>query len=144
VPIGEDIPLLIPISIILVVFIVFLVSLFSNFIDQNEVVRMSQTSITTGNYFIELFSDEKGSLVLEELNRHNSCKNKCCNFKSFGFYSNFKTNVKIESGGVYWCWSNVNSKYDTSPEKRIVNSFPVLIADGYETEVGKVTVGVWK
>jgi hypothetical protein len=149
-PIGEDIPLLIPISIVLVVFIVFLVSLFINFTNQNELVLMSQNSITTGNYFVSYLGDGKGNLdfqVLKEYSKSSKggcddqCLNgKCCDLEGLNYRSNFKTKINFTNleSGECWCWSNNNE----FPERMIVNSYPVLISDGANTTLGKVTVSV--
>jgi hypothetical protein len=51
-PVGEDIPMLIPISIVLVAFIIFLVTLISNFSEQTEIVKLSQVSTNIGDYLL--------------------------------------------------------------------------------------------
>ena len=111
---GEDVPMLIPISIILVVFVIFLVSLFSGFIDQNEIIRMSQSSVNLGGSVINVFSDESGQISLDKLQEQTD--GKCIKLSRLGIDTKFKARVEIESGalGKSWCWSTTS----TIPEKK--------------------------
>lgn len=52
-PVGEEVPILIPVSIILVIFILALFTLYINFSNQTEIVEMSQKSLTIAEYVIK-------------------------------------------------------------------------------------------
>ena len=123
-PLGEDIPILIPISIVLVVFILSLFTLYSNFSDRTEIVEMSQKSLNIAEYIIANKEIIKFSGYCENLNEWN-------------ISSNYKvqinvTNLESYEGG---CWGNVKNSNTV-----VTNSLPFLI----ENELAKVVVSIGK
>ena len=142
-PIGEDIPLLIPISIVLVVFVIFLVSLFSNQIEQTEIIEMSQEASVAGNFILNSFSDIEGNLDTSKLNGY--CEylcsiGDCCRLKYLNYYSNYETKITIEANGDCWCWDN-NAYFS---EQKVTSTFPIQVKDGNNQFLGQVIVNVGK
>ena len=151
-PIGEDVPMLIPVSIVLVVFVLFLFSLFTGFGEKSEIVRMSQVSLNVGEYIINAhprISAEFGMLNGTYLysnsfsikwardNCPNNCKNSSARYL-MNFSSSYPIAVKIEAGDSCWCWEELKT------ETVVVNTFPVLILNNSKTIPAKVVVSVGK
>jgi hypothetical protein len=144
-PVGEDIPMLIPISIVLVIFIIFLVTLISNFSEQTEIVKLAQVSTNIGDYLLN--NHPNLSLGRARLNgtwlethgyEKSRCATKTCNISDIGLLVNTsaRISVRIETADACWCWSEVNG------EQRITNSFPALIINNSKTIPAKVVVSV--
>ena len=141
-PIGEDIPMLIPISIVLVIFLLFLFSLFTNFSDQSNIIKMSQVSLNIGEYLINTNSDNFGNILSSKLNEYNYAKHDCFNkLSELDMSSNYKVRIKIEDftrNDVY-CWGNVQHSNDV-----VTNSLPTLIIENGQTRPAMVIVSVGK
>lgn len=136
-PIGEDIPMLIPVSIVIAVFLTFLFSLFINSTDRFEIIKMSQTSLTICEYTIKKFSNNYTALELSELGEENCPK--CSELKELNISSNYKIKIVINSTEGCWCWGK-----ELDGEKVVVNSMPILIFKDWKTFPGMVSVYVWK
>ena len=135
-PIGEDIPILIPISIVLVVFLLFLFTLFTNFSEQSEIVRMSQTSLNIGEYLINVqFKEEDG--IASPSDSHWGCHD----LNELNISSNYQTQINITNleTGRWWCWGSMYKAKDV-----VTNNFPVLIVEDGKTMPAKVVVSVGK
>lgn len=149
-PVGEDIPMLVPVSIVLVVFILFLFSLFSNFGENSEILRMSQVSLNVGEYLINshpklsmnfgmlngtyLYSD---SLKWAKSHCPDDCKNSRLDYLS-NISSSYPLEIKIISDEDCWCWNEIKT------EILVVNTFPVLISNGSKTIPAKMVVSIGK
>lgn len=121
-PIGEDIPILIPISIVLVVFILSLFTLYTNFSNQTEIVEMSQKSLNIAEYVIkneQLIDFNEECLELEELN----------------ISSNYKIQINVTNFDRWACFGNISNS-----ETVVSNSLPFLRNE----ELNKVVVNVGK
>ena len=124
-PLGEDIPILIPISIVLVVFILSLFTLYSNFSDRTEIVEMSQKSLNIAEYIIA------NKEIIEFSNGY------CRNVNEWNISSNYKvyiTVMKIEDNS-FSCWGNIKNSNTV-----VTNSLPFLIED----DLAKVVVSIGK
>ncbi len=82
-PVGEEVPILIPVSIVLVVFILALFTLYINFSNQTEIVEMSQKSLNVAEYVI------KNEGCLEDLQ----------------ISSNYKIHIKVGND----VWGDINN-----------------------------------
>lgn len=124
-PLGEDVPILIPISIVLVIFILSLFALYSNFSERTEIVEMSQKSLNIAEYII---SNEDINFKFE---------NTCRKLEELNISSNYKVQINVTNldNNRWDCWGGI-------VDSRIVvrNSIPLLI-DG---ELNKVVVSVGK
>lgn len=142
-PIGEDIPMLVPISIVLVVFLIFILSLFSNFSEQYDIIKMSQNSILIGDYIVNVkFAAETGKLSLQKLGENfTGCSYQ--NWSKLNITSNYQVIVNITDieSNKSWCWKNF---YKSDAKTSVSNSFPVLLTDGNLTHLGQVKVVVNK
>lgn len=144
-PLGEDIPMLIPISIVLTVFIVFLIALISNFSEQADIVRTSQVSLNMGDYLVNAhpqlslgMSKLNGTYLNSQTFPRVNCPNNC---GSSGLsqllntsYSNIAVMIETDTG--CWCWNTA------SGNKVITNTFPALIVNGSRTIPARVVVSV--
>lgn len=142
-PIGEDIPMLIPISIILTVIVLFLFSVFITISEKNDIVRMSQVSLDVADRVINInFTDGFGNINSSIYNRIGvNSSNK--NWALLGINVNYKMKINISDSvnGRYWCWKNTNA----GPEDNsITNSIPVMLVNETHKDLGKVTVIVSK
>jgi len=142
-PIGEDIPMLIPISIVLVIFLVFVLSLFANFSEQHDIVKMSQSSLTTGSYLINVkFGTRTGMLDISKLGYNFTV---CRDISQLNISSSYQMRINISdtTSGKNWCWDNTNS-YSKEPTTSVSNNFPVLFLNDTTTEFGQVKISVSK
>jgi hypothetical protein len=139
-PIGEDVPMLIPISIVLVVFILFLFTLFTNFSEQSEIVRMSQTSLNIGERLINIkFATMTGINGTLLGNIHN-----CANYKisALDISSNYKVMINITdkvNQSRFWCWGTVKDA-----EEVVTNRLPTLIIENNKTIPAMVVISIGK
>lgn len=151
-PIGEDIPILIPISIVLVVFLLFLFTLFINFSNSTDIVKMSQISLDIGDYIITAHPNISTGLgMLNGTNlfshKYKWAKDKCaennCTHSYIKYLSNisapYKLSIKIKTNKTCWCWGEIKNSKDV-----VVNNFPVLIINESKTIPGVVIVSVGK
>ena len=142
-PIGEDIPMLIPVSIILTVIVLFLLGTFADIGEKNDLVRMSQTSLDTLDYASNiLFSDGHGNMDYNKL-RALGAAYSCQSFTRLNLTMNYKMKINVSDSisGKYWCWKNM----DDDPEKNsITNYMPTIIINDTNKNLGKVTVIVSK
>ena len=135
--IGEDIPILIPISIILVVFLIFLISLLAGLSDQSEMLKMSQTSINVGRYVVnEKFSNSLGTIIPPPSDHFG-----CHDISELNISSNYKLKINITNleTGRYWCWGDISGSRNL-----VTNSFPVIIINNTWRNSAKVIVSVGK
>lgn len=147
-PVGEDIPMLIPISIVLVVFVLFLIGLFSNFIDASDAIRISQESVLIKNSFINNMSNNLGMIDRQTLSSYSYCKNPAsymssCNLSRLGIYgAKFKVGINLTdiSSNTFWYWSNTKSFNETA----LVTETPILITNNSQTNLAKVVITVGK
>ena len=144
-PIGEDIPILIPIAIILVVVMLFLLPLFINFSEQSDIIRMSQTSLDIGEYIIYINSNELGNLNISTLNSYSeaslNCPNKCSKLSKLNISSNYRTSILINdtTSDRCWCWGNIYEAKDV-----VITNIPTLIIENEKTIPAMVKVSVSK
>ncbi|MCD6575885.1 MAG: hypothetical protein J7K73_01860 [Nanoarchaeota archaeon] len=134
-PIGEDVPILVPISIILVVFILFLFSLFLHSAEQDEIIQMSQEATTIGNYII----NQKFNNTIGITSPPNIWG--CKNISEIGIHSKqkIKVNITNEENGRWWCWGNIEDS-----TKLVTIKIPTLITYKNETIPATVVVSVGK
>jgi len=138
-PIGEDIPMLIPISILITVIVLFVFGMYTNITEQNELVRMSQVSMDTVDYIANIkYGDGLGNINYSKLGVSNISKT----WDTLKITVNYKMNISVYDSTVnkIWWWTNINE----APEKSIVTSIPFVIINGNNTDLGKVTVIVSK
>ena len=141
-PIGEDIPILIPISIVLVIFLLFLFTLFTSFSDQSNVIKMSQTSLNIGEYIINTNSDTFGHLLNSKLEDYNYAKQDCFNkISELDLSSNYKVRIRIEDPVMneVYCWGTIQHSKGV-----VTNQFPTLIIENGQTRPAMVVVSVGK
>jgi hypothetical protein len=140
--IGEDIPMLIPTSIVLVTFILFVMSLFGSFSEKFDAARMSQASLTTGDYLVNVrFSTGTGELDLDGLGNDFTF---CRDIAQINITSNYQLAINIsDASGRYWCWDNTNS-FSREPRTQITNILPVLLSNSTDTINGQVKISVGK
>jgi len=135
-PVGEDIPILIPISIIIVVVMLFLLSLFVHFSEQSDIIRMSQTSLDIGDYIINVkFAYENGT------NEITFPDESCRDIKKLNMSSNYKTKVSITNleTGESWDCGNLYGAKDI-----VINNIPTLMIENNKTVPAMVKVSVGK
>jgi hypothetical protein len=149
-PVGEDIPMLIPIAIVLVMFLLFVLSLFTNFSDQQDIVKMSQVSIGVSDYIINRWPTGAsiGELNLTKINSTCHSTPECCDFEALQYISpnqSYRIVITItdKSSGNWWCWDNIKP-YSKKATTAVVNSFPVLLLNDTSTDYGQVKVSVAK
>ena len=147
-PVGEDIPMLIPIAIVLVMFLLFVLSLFTNFSEQQDIVKMSQVSTGISDYMINTWfvGASTGKLNLTKISsKFSGCNPSCCGLESLYISPSYqvKINITDTSSGNWWCWTNTNS-YSANVTTAVVNSFPVLLLNDTSTDYGQVKVIVAK
>lgn len=139
-PLGEDVPMLVPISIVLTVMVLFLIGVFMNMAEQNQIVRMSQMSLDTMNYLTNVvFADEFGNLDYDKLGTGWGCQS----LDDLNITVNYrmKINVSDSANNRWWCWENNNFK---NSKTTITNAVPVIILNNEKTDLGKVSVSVSK
>ena len=135
-PIGEDVPMLIPVSIVLVVFVLFLFSLFTGFGEKSEIVRMSQVSLNIGEYMLNIkYPHAQG--IVSPPESHWGCKH----ISELNISSNYLLHVNITrlDTNRWWCWGNVRDSKTV-----VTNAFPTLMIIGNNTIPAKVVVSVGK
>jgi hypothetical protein len=144
-PLGEDLPMLVPISIVITIFVVFLLTLFVNMANQTEIVKMSQVAIDTSEYIANIkFAGTLGNLDYKRINstgKESTCKD--LNNLNISVNYQMKINVSDISKSKWWCWDNVNS-YSKEPTDVVNFMLPILIENQNLTDLGKVTVVVSK
>ncbi len=134
-PVGENIAVLIPLSIILTVTLLFVFSLFIQFSERMDIVKMSQTSLNVGEYVINDEFHYKNGIALPE--NHWGCGK----ISELNITSNYKVKINITNleTGRWWCWGNVDGA-----DKVVVNSLPTLIIKGENVSLAKVSIIVGK
>jgi hypothetical protein len=138
-PIGEDIPMLIPISILITVIVLFIFGVYTNMTEQNELIRMSQVSIDTVDYIANIkYGDDRGNLNRSKLGANLTTKD----WTYLKMNVNYKMNITIYdyTTKATWTWRN----FEGDIEKSVVTSVPINIFNGNTTNLGKVTVSVSK
>ncbi|MDD5182154.1 MAG: hypothetical protein PHC66_03220 [Candidatus Nanoarchaeia archaeon] len=141
-PIGEDIPMLIPISILLTVVVLFVFSMFISITSQNELIRMSQLSMDTMDYVANIkFSDGFGNLDYDKFGTY--FLGICKDVDRFNITANYKVNITVydSTSNRIWCWHNTDEE---AYKNSIVNTLPFIIKHDNETHFGQVTVVVGK
>ena len=141
-PIGEDLPMLIPISILITVIVLFIFGVYTNMTEQDELIRMSQISLDTIDYTANIMLSDGSSNLEYSFERFNTSR--ICHdmdYKNITVNYKVKINVSDSDTGRSWCWDN----YDNAPEEEsIVNTIPIMIINGSKTDLGEVTVSVGK
>ena len=151
-PIGEDIPILIPLSIILVVFLLFLFTLFANTTNSTSIIKMSQTALNIGDYILYKHPDlSSASGLLNGTSLYSKkyewakdrCSENACAHSKIKYLSNvsspYKISIKIKTNQSCWCWG------ETKDSKEVVtNNFPTLIINKSRTMPAMVIVSVSK
>ncbi len=135
-PVGEDIPMLIPISIVLVVFLLFLFALFANFSEKSEIVKMSQTTLDIGEYIINIqFAEEYG------ISSPPQSQWGCRDISELNISPNYKTKINITNleTGRWWCWGDISNSKEI-----VTNNLPTLIIENGKTIPALVSVSVGK
>ena len=138
--VGEDVPILIPISIVLTIFLLFMVSLFVNFSQQSDMLQMSQVAQNLAEYMINIqFPAGSGMLSYIKLGPQMGV---CGDLKWLNITSNFRTTVNITDVGNknYWCFTNSNSNKKVTTSLTIIA--PVLMYGNNQTNMSKVTISV--
>lgn len=140
-PIGEDVPMLIPISIVLTVFVLFFIFLFINFSERNEIIRMSEAAMDISDLSANIiFSDSLGRIDEDKLGSSGHCKE----LSDINITPNYHTKINIsKSTGEYWCWDNTNY-YSDKPKSVVTKAIPILIEDNYTITAGKLVVSIGK
>jgi len=139
-PIGEDIPMLIPTALVLVVFLVFVLSLFANYSEQQDITKMSQNSLDIGSYVINSkFNAPLGQIDLNKLGTNFSY---CKKLSELNITSSYKVLVNISTSDKKWCWDNYYSISDVRVS--VSNIFPTLLLNNTTTEFGQVKISVSK
>lgn len=151
-PIGEDIPILIPISIILVVFLLFLFALFTNLSSNTDIIKMSQTSLSIGDYVINAHPNISaglgmlnGTALYSEKYKwaKDHCSENDCAHSYMKHLSNisapYKLSIKIKTNQTCWCWGEIKDSKEV-----VTNNFPTLIINKSKTIPAVVIVSVGK
>ena len=139
--IGEDVPMLVPVSIVLTIFLLFIFFLFANSSENFDIVKMSQTSLSVGDYIIKITNSGINTLSKEKLDSlGGNCNYKCASLKEVNITSNYKLYVYVkDSNGNCWCWGK-----EKDSTKAVSNALPVLIKEKDKLILGKVTAVVSK
>jgi len=139
-PIGEDIPMLIPTALVLVVFLVFVLSLFASYSEQQDITKMSQNSLNIGSYVINSkFNAPLGQIDMNKLGTNFSY---CKKLSELNISSTYKILVNISTSDKKWCWDNYYSISDAKIS--VSNNFPILLINNTTTEFGQVKVSASK
>ncbi|MCD6547526.1 MAG: hypothetical protein J7K22_03170 [Nanoarchaeota archaeon] len=116
---GEDIPILIPISIALTIFVFFTMLTTSNISEKYEAVKMSQKALTIGEYVITKYSNEIGLIQKDKLGNGN-CSH-CKTINNLNITTKYKLKIIIKENQSCWCWGkDFNTKSATKIELPIV------------------------
>jgi hypothetical protein len=144
-PIGEDIPMLIPIAIVITVFVLFLLSLFINFSERNEVIRMSEAALDVGDLSINvLFASNFGTVNQTKLEKLGYTQH-CMDLSKINISVNYQTQINVSktNSNEWWCWDNTNS-YSKEPKTEIKKLIPVIIKNSTAASAAKLEVTIGK
>jgi hypothetical protein len=142
-PIGEDVPMLIPVSIVLTIFVLFLFSLYINFSERNEVLRMSETGLDLADLTTNIiFAENLGRLNLTKI-KAKAVLHICTDISKLGLDANYYTKINISKSNTtyWWCWQNEKARDVTS---QVTKEVPVLIIENNRSYAGKVEIVVSK
>jgi hypothetical protein len=136
-PVGEDLPMIVIVSIVIVSFLIFMLFLFSNHWN-NDAIQISQYSINLGKYVISHTQDKIPNVLLtNKINKYlGNCSIKCSSFKKANVTSRYKSKVIItDEDNNCWCMG-----YGSPSKSRMIITFPVLINESSRLCLGKVKV----
>jgi hypothetical protein len=144
-PIGEDIPMLIPIAIVITIFVMFLISLFINFSDRNEVIRMSEAALNVGDLSTNvLFASDFGTVNQTKLEKLGYTQH-CMDLSKLNISVNYQTHINISKTNStdWWCWDNTNS-YSKKPKTEIKKMIPIIITNSTDASAARLEVTIGK
>lgn len=135
---GEDLPAIVPISIILTIFVMFFLSSLSFFLEKPKMVSLREESFFIEDMVIKKYGDGKSFLNRTKLFDPNSSTS----LSKLGLNDRKPTMIKIRDleNENYWIINNTNLENMKEREYVLTSTYPTLIKQNGETSLSKIHI----